>query len=74
MLDSVPRCELGHIRLRLPPPPPHTFPTCLDFVSPIPFPSPSPPTHTGCPASIEVGGLSVEATLAGRTQVWLSET
>lgn len=72
MVDRVPRCELGHIRHGLPHPH-HTFPTCLDFVGPIPFPSPSPPTHTGCPSSVEVGGLSVEATLAGKTQMWLSE-
>lgn len=58
----------------LPPAPPHTFPTCLDFVSPIPFPSPLPPTHTGCPSSAEVGGPGVEATAVGRTQAWQPET
>lgn len=75
MLDSVPRCDLGHIRQCLLCPPPHVFSTwdwilCLDFDRPIPYPFPSPPPNTRGHPLIEAEGPSGEGTLAGQTQAW----
>lgn len=77
MWDSVPWCDMGHLRQRLPSPPTtHVSPLGWDFVlgfcQAASLPLSFTPTHTGVRALIEAVGPGGEDTLAGQTRTWWS--